>query len=87
LKNREISTILQISEGTVKVYLSRLFQKLNVKDRFELALVGLKNLTHGPGLSPTGSASASPRALRSFFVERVPPQSEMRPAQGAHSYR
>ena len=33
-----------IAEGTVKVYLSRLFRKLGVKDRYELALYGLKNL-------------------------------------------
>ena len=44
LKNKEIATTLMISEGTVKVYLSRLFQKVGVKDRFELALFGLKNL-------------------------------------------
>jgi DNA-binding NarL/FixJ family response regulator len=47
LKNKEIATTLMISEGTVKVYLSRLFQKVGVKDRFELALFGLKNLTTG----------------------------------------
>jgi DNA-binding NarL/FixJ family response regulator len=47
LKNKEIATALFLSEGTVKVYLSRLFQKLGVKDRFELALYGLKN-TSGP---------------------------------------
>lgn len=43
LKNKEISGMLSITEGTVKVYLSRLFQKLGVKDRFELALYGMKN--------------------------------------------
>jgi two-component system, NarL family, nitrate/nitrite response regulator NarL len=43
-KNKEIATALGITEGTVKVYLSRLFQKLGVKDRFELALYALKNL-------------------------------------------
>jgi DNA-binding NarL/FixJ family response regulator len=47
LKNKEIASTLMISEGTVKVYLSRLFQKVGVKDRFELALFGLKNLTTG----------------------------------------
>lgn len=45
LKNKEIASLLLISEGTVKVYLSRLFRKLQVNDRFELALYGLKN-TH-----------------------------------------
>ncbi|MGC9945589.1 MAG: response regulator transcription factor [Bryobacteraceae bacterium] len=43
-KNKEISCELGITEGTVKVYLSRLFQKSGAKDRFELALQGLKNL-------------------------------------------
>jgi len=81
LKNKEIATALRISEGTVKVYLSRLFQKLNVKDRFELALVGLKNMTPGPGMSPVETTSGAPRSLRSFFVERVPSQPEMRPMQ------
>jgi len=28
--------------GTVKVYLSRLFDKLEVSDRYELALLGLR---------------------------------------------
>ncbi len=44
LKNKEIAAALYISDGTVKEHLSRLFQKLGVKDRFELALFGLKNL-------------------------------------------
>ena len=83
LKNKEIATALHISEGTVKVYLSKLFQKLGVKDRFELALYGLKNLA--PAVSPMeGSASELGRKPvapiwqppRSFFVERMPPQSQ-----------
>jgi DNA-binding NarL/FixJ family response regulator len=44
LKNKEIGAELNITENTVKAYLSRLFQKLNVKDRLDLALYGLKNL-------------------------------------------
>jgi DNA-binding NarL/FixJ family response regulator len=43
LKNKEIAQALGITEGTVKGYLSRLFQKVGVKDRFELALFGLKH--------------------------------------------
>lgn len=57
LKNKEIASALSISEGTVKVYLSRLFQKVGVKDRFELALYGLRNLQNMSGepsaLNPT----------------------------------
>jgi DNA-binding NarL/FixJ family response regulator len=43
LKNKEIATCLGISENTVKIYLWRLFQKVGARDRFELALFGLKN--------------------------------------------
>jgi two-component system nitrate/nitrite response regulator NarL len=60
LKNREIATTLAITEGTVKVYLSRLFQKLGVKDRFELALYGMKN----PGSSALRLREAPPRRPR-----------------------
>jgi DNA-binding NarL/FixJ family response regulator len=82
LKNKEIATALNISEGTVKVYLSRLFQKLGVKDRFELALYGLKNLApNGSGAQNHDGFEKKPPATvwqppRSFFVERIPPQSQ-----------
>jgi len=86
LKNKEIATALNISEGTVKVYLSRLFQKLGVKDRFELALYGLKNLTPGTGSLDTsgqtaGKTSNAPvwQPPRAFFVERMPVQSQNPP--------
>jgi DNA-binding NarL/FixJ family response regulator len=45
MKNKEIAYLLSLSEGTVKVYLSRLFEKVGVKDRFELALYGLRNFS------------------------------------------
>jgi DNA-binding NarL/FixJ family response regulator len=83
LKNKEIATALTISEGTVKVYLSRLFQKLGVKDRFELALYGLKNLTPGNSAMESSQQAARRRQAapvwqppRSFFVEKIPVQSQ-----------
>lgn len=84
LKNKEIATALNISEGTVKVYLSRLFQKLGVKDRFELALYGLKNLTPGGGSTDASSDPRRPatpiwQPPRSFFVEKMPVQSQAQP--------
>ena len=45
LRNKEIAARLGISEGTVKSYLTVLFEKVGAKDRFELALFGLKNLS------------------------------------------
>jgi DNA-binding NarL/FixJ family response regulator len=47
LKNKEIATTLGLTEGTVKVYVSRLFQKLGMKDRLDLALYGLRNMFSG----------------------------------------
>ena len=44
LKNKEIATAMGITEGTVKVYLYRLFRKLGVNDRLDMALYGLKHL-------------------------------------------
>jgi Bacterial regulatory proteins, luxR family len=45
LSNKEIAWSLGITEGTVKVYLSKLFDKVGVADRLELALLALKNFT------------------------------------------
>jgi two-component system response regulator DesR len=58
LKNKEIASTLQISEGTVKVYLSRLFQKVGVKDRFE------------PSEKPSHLNNAPIPHLRSLVLER-----------------
>ena len=78
LKNKEIATTLMISEGTVKVYLSRLFQKVGVKDRFELALFGLKNLTTGDGPAAKGSPSGRNAGA---------PVARPRPSRGAGTNR
>lgn len=43
LKNKEIATCIGITEGTVRIYLSRLFAKIGARDRFEVAVFGLKN--------------------------------------------
>src|SRR3984893_8847384 len=82
LKNKEIATTLMISEGTVKVYLSRLFQKVGVKDRFELALFGLKNLTTGQlpvGEKGQRAGASSMPGLRSLVLDR--PQDQHRVPQ------
>ena len=73
LKNKEIAAAMTIEEGTVKVYLSRLFQKVGVRDRFELALYGLKNTTTEPFplLEKELRVSAgSTTGLRSLVLER-----------------
>jgi two-component system, NarL family, nitrate/nitrite response regulator NarL len=62
LKNKEISAELGITEGTVKVYLSHLFQKSGAKDRFDLALQGLKN---------SSMAAEGQSRLHSLMVEPI----------------
>jgi hypothetical protein len=52
-----------------KVYLSKLFQKVGVKDRFELALYGLKNLTAEQGQRADGSPHSN--ELRSLVLHRL----------------
>jgi DNA-binding NarL/FixJ family response regulator len=37
LRNKQIAAEMNITEGTVKIYLFRLFHKLGVRNRFELA--------------------------------------------------
>ena len=39
MRNREIAEALAMSEGTVKVYLHTIYQKLGIKNRTELALI------------------------------------------------
>jgi len=77
LKNKEIAHATGLSEGTVKVYLTRLFQKVGVHDRLELALFALGNsfadaipepepaawpVSHGPAVHP-GIRSPLPREI------------------------
>lgn len=48
LKNKEISAALSISESTVRIYMSGLFQRLGIKDRYELAIYGLRTFMQDP---------------------------------------
>jgi len=64
LSNKQVAATLSIAEGTVKVYFSKLFRKVGVNDRFELALYGLRNLGAGREATADGQgAGATPRSL------------------------
>ena len=74
LKNKEIGAALSISEGTVKVYLSRLFQKVGAKDRFELALYGLRNFRIMGSVPAAADIPAQPvmmSSVKSFAYARI----------------
>jgi two-component system nitrate/nitrite response regulator NarL len=71
MKNKEIAATLRITEGTVKVYLSRLFDKVGAKDRFELALFGLKNLAaEQMQIIETAGVAPVVAGLRSMVLEK-----------------
>jgi DNA-binding NarL/FixJ family response regulator len=71
LKNKEIAYTLGITEGTVKVYLSRLFQKTGANDRLELALFALKNLFVNQ-TSPSAQPVLSPACASGMPMAAVP---------------
>jgi DNA-binding NarL/FixJ family response regulator len=56
LSNKQLAAELSISEGTVKVYMAKLFRKVGVHDRYELAMHGLRSLglASPPGANSTG---------------------------------
>jgi two-component system nitrate/nitrite response regulator NarL len=75
-KNKEIGGRLGITEGTVKVYLYKLFKKLGVNDRLEMALYSREHL---------GAMDPIPdlREMRSRAVEVYVPESLPQQVRGA----
>lgn len=67
LKNKEIASSMGITEGTVKVYLYKLFRKLGMNDRLDMALYGLKNLY----ISQAPPDPFGPRSLPSQVRDRA----------------
>jgi two-component system nitrate/nitrite response regulator NarP len=55
MRNKQIAARMNITEGTVKVFLFRLYQKLGVRNRFELASCGPVE-----DIVPAGSAALAP---------------------------
>ncbi len=61
LRNKQIAVEMGITEGTVKIYLFRLFHKLSVRNRFELAQCGaIEELPAAPS-SPRVNGTGTPR--------------------------
>jgi DNA-binding NarL/FixJ family response regulator len=59
LSNKEIASSLFLTEGSVKVYLSKLYRKAGVKDRYELGLYGLR--LYASGLLPKTEPALTPK--------------------------
>ncbi len=65
MRNKQIAGEMGITEGTVKIYLFRLFHKLGVRNRFELAQCGAEDpmqLAAGPVVAPEKVEKALPGA-------------------------
>jgi DNA-binding NarL/FixJ family response regulator len=66
MKNREIAETLGIATGTVKIHLMHIFEKTGIRDRFELALRGLRSATERDrGASPAVQPAPVELPLRS----------------------
>ncbi len=74
-RNKEIAGAMGITEGTVKVYLYKLFKKLGINDRLDLALFGRKNLFSGQSVctefekQPAPSILLMPRKPSGWMVQ------------------
>jgi two-component system nitrate/nitrite response regulator NarL len=56
MKNREIGEALGIATGTVKIHLMHIFEKTGIRDRFELALHGLRRSSEREQRNARGGA-------------------------------
>src|SRR5579864_5695073 len=77
LKNKEIAAAMQLAEGTVKVYISRLFKKTKVRDRFELMLYRAQDrklLSTDPTGRATANASSPPNGAEFVSATQLPRQ-------------
>jgi len=65
MKNREIGESLGIATGTVKIHLMHIFEKTGIRDRFELALRGLRSATEKDrGVAPASQEAPAELPLR-----------------------
>jgi len=65
MRNKQIAGEMGITEGTVKIYLFRLFHKLGVRNRFELARCGsLEQLQLGPAAPAAADKVGKPERAR-----------------------
>jgi DNA-binding NarL/FixJ family response regulator len=75
LKNKEIAAAMNLAEGTVKVYLSRLFKKTKVRDRFELMLYRAQDrkLINNSDLTGRVAAQGPASGITEFVPSAEPP--------------
>jgi len=78
LRNKQIANEMGITEGTVKIYLFRLFHKLDVRNRFELARCGAVDdiaptpAQAKPAGTPSDGVRVSAAARKAAAMDREP---------------
>ncbi len=74
MRNKQIADAMSITEGTVKIYLFRLFHKMGVRNRFELARCGMLDQLQ---VSPPGShaSGTNGHGVASLMTTMVTPAS------------
>jgi DNA-binding NarL/FixJ family response regulator len=83
LKNKEIAATLSISESTVRIYLSGIFRRLRTKDRYELALYGIRSFLQDPrvptiGIESVSIVSEQSTPVRFLMLEKPRPRQMVR---------
>ncbi len=75
MKNREIAETLSIATGTVKIHLMHIFEKTGIRDRFELALHGLRlaceRAERGKDAAPQKMGASPEKAASGAVVEQA----------------
>lgn len=88
LKNKEIANALSISETTVRIYLSAIFRRVGTKDRYELALYGMRTFLQDPrvpttiGMDSLFAASQQSMQVRFLMLEKPRPRQTVRLSPG-----
>jgi DNA-binding NarL/FixJ family response regulator len=72
LKNKEIAAALGLSDATIRIYMSALFRKIGAKDRYELAMYGVRQLLSEPpgSAEPLAKLDAAPGRVKVVMLER-----------------
>ncbi len=74
LRNKEIAGELGLSENSVKVYVSKLFHKIGVSDRYALAVYGLRNLVDSPAATDREHPGEDRRAAQITLLRPRAPE-------------
>lgn len=80
LKNKQISAVLGITAGTVKVHLMHIFEKTGVRDRFELAMQSSRIFASDEMAEPAAKPPATGYSLEDPAGSDYPVPEPIRPA-------